>query len=394
MSLKKDDIVFYTPTYCDIVALKRNQESIRKMGFPRIVVDGRFKNNEECQFPQINGSDYSRDGTKEYCESIGTHYFRCKPCKEEEKVNFAMEKAHELGYKVFIMVGADTYLSGDPAKFMRNMSEEYEKTDTNPRLLMMESKEHNPEAKWNNNGTQQARIWLNYHKLELRNLHWVVYEKGSPDDQPYHYEVDVLVKGLTINHDNTVRPSARDMLMTKYQDKNVPRERQMYAHHVVKKARKFTSIYVCDVTKKSWAECREELRNSHHTHVLISYGLDDVHYYDFLNILTIRNNILQDLPVITAVNKVGKTRYSLYNEDLEQPKINENMTLLKQIYSKEGAEYDKANNVIVIPWTLGKLVCMQKEIALALEDVSDPMMLFCHLAALGRIAYADTRIRV
>ena len=99
-----NDIVCYVPVYNDRDALERLLQKMQKLGIMVLVVDSRFRD-----FPQINGSDVSTDGTKELCMQYGVHYYAFGLSREEEKFNFGLETAYRLGYKVFIYCGADAY---------------------------------------------------------------------------------------------------------------------------------------------------------------------------------------------------------------------------------------------------------------------------------------------
>jgi hypothetical protein len=373
--LEPSDIIVYIPVYNDNEALTRNLSKLERLGLKALVVDGRFKD-----FPQIKGSDYSGMTTKMLVDGRGHHFYALEPKREEEKLNYAMRIAHKLGYKVFMYIGADAYLEGDINEFLINLTRQYERFVVGATMLQIEAVETQPDAKWNNTSSRQPRILLNYNEMEARHLHWTMFEKGAPDDTPLAGQ-QIIVEGLKIIHDNTIRPKERDDMMTKYQDTNVPRERQMYKDKIAKRIFAKTKLMVYAMHQGSYPLAREMFLKDGYSHlVLIKDTVGEIHKDIFRKIeyvLQQRNNILDYCDIYTLPYKVGKNRISM-DPTGEQLDSLPNYPALKALYSREGIV--PTQQLLPISWTTGPVIIMGYKAVSMLDNIGDDkdLMTFCN----------------
>jgi hypothetical protein len=426
--LELDDIVCYVPVYNDAEALERNLTYLDKIGIKALVIDGRF-----TDFPQINDNDVSTDETFEVATKHGAHYVMAHPMREQEKFNLALEIARERGHEVFMYCGADTYYEADVNEFMINLQRFYEQYVTTPTQLMVFTEELQPDSKWNNTGTRQPRIILNYWKMEARHLHWTMYEKGAPDTQPLS-PITELVDGIKLYHDNSIRPKERDDMMTDYQNHNVPRERMEFMDKVVPKAYDHIHIFPWRLgIDGTYEEGRREfLKSTHNTfahskqflddkglkpkdfgasedfkdtiteskeeysHMIVideGYGLDFEHKHLFENILEERNNLMQQLPLISAVwtSPEQKGHFTL-NPDgkitMNWPKFPK----VEQLYSPKGLKLE-LEPILVAPYTRGPVVCLSRKVVALVEHMGDKLDFLAVLMGLGIQMHADARIQ-
>jgi len=385
--LAKSDIIVYVPVYNDRDALNRCLNELDRIGLVALVGDGRY-----LDFPQINNSDYSTDGTENLCNNRAHQYFSTKPCREEEKLNMAMNIAHRLKYKVLMYIGADSFLAGNIDEFMINLSREYERFVAVTTILLIEAVELQPDAKWNNTGTRQPRILFNYDRLEARHLHWALYEKGARDDEPFVPE-SIIVQGLKIFHDNSIRPKDRDDMMTAYQNTNVPRERAMYEKHVAKQAYEKISILDCVLDENlSYSQARQNCIIGGFSHLIVSrHQITKDTVQKFKEAIEIRNSMLYNIPILCSVFDVDGKRFTL---DPEEKYLNQlpDYPKIKEMYSKNGILPD--GKFMAVPWTCGSVICMDYNVVRAIEIMGTDIDFMTFTNSLGFVTQAVTDIRV
>ncbi len=379
--------------YNDAEALERCLTKLDYLGIKALVIDGRF-----TDFPKMNNSDFSSDNTPEICKEHDAVYSINPPSREQDKLNYAFTLAKEFDYKVFMYCGADAYFEGDIDEFMLDLQRYYEQYAVEPTQLCVETKELQPDSKWNNTSTRQPRIILNYWKLEARHLHWTLFEKGIANTQPLA-PVGEIVHGIKLYHDNTVRPQKRDDLMTKYQDGNVPREREMYMKHIVPKAFdkiKMMTWYLKKDGSYEEARIRFFKNEGEFTHLLLA--IDDVHMPSgvicaFWDVLEERNNVMENLHLITAVwaSKHKDKHFTLDPEgkySVNMPKLPK----IEALYSPRGIP-DEPESVIVAPFTPGPVVCMDAYAVRLMDHIGSKLDFTAIISGLGLQFHADSRIR-
>lgn len=391
--LEKSDIIVYIPVYNDLIALKHNLKKLDKLGLKALVVDGRF-----TDFPQINNDDYSSDGLQEFIQDTildNPHSFDIhKPCREQDKLNYAMRQAFsDLYCKVFMYIGADAYLQGDIDEFLINLTRQYERFVTGPAILQILTEETQPGAKWNNTATRQPRILLNYHLMEARHTHWAMFEKGAPDDMPLEHQ-QVVVEGLKIIHDNTIRPKERDDLMTAYQNTNVLRERRMFMNHIAKKAYDTVKLERWYEDVCNYPTARRIFLASGSTHLVMAnqgFSATNEIMQAFEEAITIRNNTYEAVPILSAVYKVGDEKITMDPTGKHLDSL-PNYPAVRKMYSAEGIKPTAA--FMAIPWTVGPIICMDRRTVSLIDNMGDEIdfMTFTNQLGLRKEAVTDIRV--
>lgn len=394
--ITKKDIIVYIPTYNDFIAFERAWTSCDELGLKVMVGDGRFKYPDR-EFPRINEADCSTDELAFFCEQHPViDYFYHEPAPEQEKLNFAMDRAYKQGYKVFLMIGADAFLTGDLDEFVLNLDREITKLDIDePVIMKIPFKEHYPTAKWNFSGhiAKQPRIFYNYHNMEVRNLHWLTYKKGEKDDTKYLNPSEILVDGLVLHHDNSVRPKERDILMTLYQDVNVLEERRIYYESCAPRWFENIVMQSYNTDNASYETIREDfLKMAINTHLIL---YDTKHDFTMQNRIEIekiiqkKNNEFEHIPILTSVVDLGDNKY-VVREGVSSEKLP--TEALKKMYS--GNEYDENKTLFAVPWIPGNIIVMERSVVHDIENFGEPedFVKFCN--GLGHMIYVDTDLRV
>jgi len=391
--LTADDIICYVPVYNDADALGRCLKRLDILGIRGLVVDGRF-----TDFPQINRHDYSTDKTKEVAESYNAIFEYKSPGREQDKLNFAFDIARKHGYEVFMYCGADAFFEGDMSEFLLDLQRLYDRHVTLPTLINMQAKELQPDSKWNNTGSRQPRIILNYWKIEARHLHWTLYEKGAPDITPLN-PIGTIIGGLILYHDNSVRPKERDNLMTEYQNGNVPRERALFMRHIVPKTHKKIKImqWTLDVDG-TYEQARASFLSKYteYSHLMLirkGYHVNDAQLEQFENVLMERNNVIMNLSIITAVwhSEEDEDYYTLNPTgeiEVDFPKY----PRIQQLYSPKGVAPSQFP-IIVVPHTPGPVWVMDAKALRLMDHIGDDLDFAAISSQLGLQIHADTRIK-
>lgn len=182
-------------------AIKKMVHSI-PVHVTKIFIDGRFPD-----FPQINGSDYSTDGTIEYLDSL-PNTIVCKYADyHTKKSNFLFQKCEEFGFDAVLRLATDEYLEGDWNDFERRST-----GFDGPRAYVAFKDLHGD----GRNLRAVPRLFYEPGRWSSKTLHWYFYfddnllMKGVRAMQPD-------VKGVTICHDDRARPDSRNDMMTEYQ---------------------------------------------------------------------------------------------------------------------------------------------------------------------------------
>ena len=394
--LTKKDLIVFIPCYNDFIAFERAWTSCDELGLKVMVGDGRFKYPDR-EFPKIDNADCSTDELVLFCEQHPIiDYFYHEPAPEQEKLNFAMERAYKQGYKVFIMIGADAYLTGDIDEFVLNLDREITKLDINePVNLKLQFKEHYPTAKWNFSGhvAKMPRIYYNYHNMEARNLHWLMYKKGEKDDTKHLTPADILIYGLVLHHDNSVRPKERDILMTLYQDVNVLEERKIYYESCAPRFFNNITMQSYNIDNASYETIRDNfLKKAVNTHLILydtKHQLTLYHRTQIEKILQKKNNEFEHIPILTSVVDLGDNKYVI-REGVPTEKLP--TEALKKMYG--GNEYDADKTLFAVPWTPSHIICMERSVVHSIENFGDMEDFVRFANQLGHMIYVDTDLRV
>ena len=389
--LSPRDIVCYIPVYNDREALKRCIEKLKKLGIRILVVDGRY-----TDFPQIGGFDHSVDGSGIMAVDMGAYVWYCEPGREEDKLNVALQKAKDMDAKVFMYCGADAYFEGDIDEFMLSLQRYYEQYAVEPTQISVETVELQPDAKWNNTSTRQPRILLNYWKFEAKFLHWTLFEREGDKLKPV-LPVNEIVEGIKLYHDNSIRPKERDDMMTKYQDGNVPRERDMYMKHLVPKAYDKMNIMTWHLDKDgTYEQARKKYFEHDYTHLILAgegYTVTQEKLVRFVRTLDKRNNTWEAVDLLSAVWKspTHENNITLNPTGEETPDFSR-YERIHALYSPKGIP-NEGEAVIVAPYTGGPVMCMSSKAVRLLEHMGDKLDLHAILGGLGLQIFVDMRIQ-
>lgn len=194
-------------------------KNIPENGIPSVWRDGRVHG-----FAKINSSDLSTDGfTEKLKEMPNTHVLEAgltKPQSQKQKFD-AFEYALSLGFDTMIMLGCDEYLTGDWNLFCRNLEKRLQYNM--PRKYFMNLDNRAIQEKWNNYTNQIGRIYVRADLMYRNYCHygWCWDNKG---EEHMVITEEKPVNGVTIVHDDSIRPDWRNELMDKYQEKVVPYE--------------------------------------------------------------------------------------------------------------------------------------------------------------------------
>lgn len=264
-------ICVHGPIYNDVVAWKRTGDNCLDHKLLTIMDDGRFPG-----FRKINGSDNSTDGSKELILSYpNTMYFAHGEDYEEAKFNFAMHLASKMGFEYVILLGSDEWIVGNIWSLLAELDKRMlNLPEFESQSFQTAVDEHQPQNKWNKFITQSPKVYYGPGLLRTRYSHWLRYSATQiakeQRDLPLHEHQRVLPgeKTIVIHHDDSIRGKERNDFMTKFQDRNVLRERNLVAGEVFKNYK----ILILYTIEKSKAEsCRQAFLTSHpkFTHMLI-----------------------------------------------------------------------------------------------------------------------------
>jgi hypothetical protein len=210
--MASEDMLIMVPTYNDIEALTRLLDTAHEQNTKVLVMDGRF-----IDFPQINGSDLSTDGTKELTEKTGNYYMPFDPCLEQDKYTAGLKFGHSKGYRYVMWMASDEYLQGSMDTFVKILDRF---SITEPRIILVNYEEHNLNSKYAHDFKTQPRVHVNYKDIYYKNVHWHAYIGDR------RIKADGRVGGIIIHHDDRIRPKKRDEMMDDYADILVEKEKK------------------------------------------------------------------------------------------------------------------------------------------------------------------------
>jgi len=205
-------LVAIVPFYNDFKALQRLLLHLSEIDLPVILCDGRFHN-----FKKIDDSDLSTDGSRFLVAGFkNATLIEAGPSHIEEKFNKLFHEAARLGYTHAVLLGCDEYPDGD----IRILKENLEKIDqTGPMLISIPFEEH--KQKLDKPKEFIERIFFMPGLITSKEGHNSFFSTSDNDtdnkDQMEPYSV--VIKGITIHHDNSIRNKERNELMSDYQQK-------------------------------------------------------------------------------------------------------------------------------------------------------------------------------
>lgn len=225
--------------YQDYHGGKRLADNLTKLGIASIWGDGRFKGVSGKEFPQINNSDLSTDGLKEYVLSLGnTTWLDIGLCLMEEKHNRLYDEAHNQGYTHALLMGCDEYIEGDVELFLKNL-DSFDKSK--PMVIRVPMIQHKTDVDIDQYAHFVERIFYMPHLIRTRKIHWThfsILEDNIPDKPNVGMvSFPVPVFGITIHHDSSLREKKRDEMMIAWQKADVYAERKPIYDPIIEETR-------------------------------------------------------------------------------------------------------------------------------------------------------------
>lgn len=196
--------------YQELQAGSRLLENLDSLKLPSIWYDGRVDG-----FKQLNNSDVSTDGLPElimrykrtalmrgFKETLG--YGRTK----------LMRLAAAFGYDFALIVDCDEYITGDVALFEKNLEK---LALSEPRLLSVRFVEHHKNKELaSNNADYVERLIYKPRYMTVKTVHYQFFHNYHGFDTKVDSDT-MLIEGITIHQDDTVREKSRNDHMTEYQ---------------------------------------------------------------------------------------------------------------------------------------------------------------------------------
>lgn len=188
-----------------------------KVGATVQYFDGRFPS-----FEKIGDSDLSTDGSNDAIKSFpDTEIYEC-PGYITDKLTFAFQKAGK--FDAVLLLSCDEWIEGDWEEFCKNVQKMIESGDQrmiynvnfkvisgDPRINMI----------------AKPRLFVDPASFSVQETHWKYHYKNGPCYSAVS-SIKSDIEGITIMHDNRVRPEWRDNLMTKYQQQMPPAQRDAF----------------------------------------------------------------------------------------------------------------------------------------------------------------------
>ncbi len=386
-----DKICVHVPIYNDKIAFKRTGDNCKQHNLFCIVSDGRFPG-----FKKINDSDNSTDGTKQLAESYpNVSFFEHGEDFEEAKFNFAAHLAAKMGFKYFILLGSDEYITGDIDELTKTLDERMLLLDPNREYAFhVAIDEHQPENRWNRFITESPKIYANVGLLRTRFSHWLRYSTSqiieTDQDTPLKSYQRRICK-IVIHHDDSIRGNDRNKLMTSFQDKNVKREKQRIQREVVRRMLKISIL----TTPKRLADWHRSfmLDNKEYTHYLI---YDDNIKLSKELVEKLTNSLIRSresdiqADVISAVinldkNKSWRVSQVPTTKKCLTPKIFE-------IYNK--ANFEKKNRYFVLYLDVGSIILLSKKVVETISNFQDKELFLSQCQDNGFRIFCDSSIQV
>lgn len=214
--------------YMDKDAGERLLKNLEQYGVRSFWLDSRVEN-----FPRLSNdpNDNSNDGLRELIHASRYGSLIDTPL-ETKPQGYWMSKCYaELGkeYDFIFVLGCDEYISGDMDLLMENLIKMNIQEPAKIRLPIIE---HN--SKGNHNIPHITERIIAFPKfVYIKNIHWHYYHNYFGNEQPLKYSP--LVLGITIHHDDTIRPKIRNQVMDVYQKKKTKQEHDDYYDQEMKR---------------------------------------------------------------------------------------------------------------------------------------------------------------
>ena len=202
------NICVIVPFYQDYNAGVRLYENIHEYGLQSYWADGRFPN-----FQQINNSDISTDGLREFIQSKPDAELVTKDEGVDEMFNKLNKLLDSVGekYDYVILMGCDELFEGDFDVLLNNLA----MYDVGVPALYRVGINETDITDMTRKDAGIERVMYKPERFRVNKAHWRYFVDGI---QCLSYEK--LIDGVIIKHDRTIRPKKRDDMMNDYQSIN------------------------------------------------------------------------------------------------------------------------------------------------------------------------------
>jgi len=208
------DIVAIAQTYNDFEGVKRLHSKLKEKGIFSIWGDGRYPD-----FEKINNSDLSSDETRDYLlaqDDIKLMYY--PNMLEYDKLTKLLHTAGKMGFKYAILFGCDEYPIGDFKELVNNLN----KLEDKPAVHRLKFTKKGKKDRQTHPFNYVERVFRYPGRISVKITHWRYHIDGKTE---LNVSDKKRIKGITIHHDQTIRPKEREYKMSEYQVKQFGNER-------------------------------------------------------------------------------------------------------------------------------------------------------------------------
>lgn len=390
------EICVHGPIYNDKTAWKRTGDNCLEHNLLTIMNDGRFPG-----FKQIGGSDNSTDGSKELILSYpNTMYFAHGEDYEEAKFNFAMHLAAKMGFKYVILLGSDEWIVGDIQKTLDELNKRMKDLpEWESQAFHNAIDEHQAQNKWNRFLTESPKLYYCPGLLRTRFTHWLRYSatqvaRDGKDVPLATFQRRLLgERTITIHHDDSIREKSRNDLMTKFQDKNVVRERKRVINEAFRRFFEVTFMIserkLADWHKSFFIDAKEPY--SHY--IIVDEGVKLTRKQVETAHQTLLNH--REIDILSAVWKIGKDRSWRICKQID-PEETYLTKRIEEIYtrSKFSKAKDKRYSVLPGDRTVGPVLFINKKVIKEVSQLKDKDKFLQECSMLGFSVTADSNIQI
>lgn len=184
------------------------QKTHPQVDAPVLYFDGRFPD-----FQQINGSDFSTDGSNELIDSLPNAQRFKFAGYITEKLTYLFKTAGAQGYDALLLLSCDEWIAGDWGQFCQDI-EAFVKSGDTRKLLNVKFTVLSGDPRTDMQA--KPRLFIDPDRFSVQDRHWMYYFDGKL--LTFETTAPVAdVEGIGIMHDNRIRPKERDDMMTQYQ---------------------------------------------------------------------------------------------------------------------------------------------------------------------------------
>jgi len=381
-------ICIHGPIYNDPLAWKRTGDNCLEHNLLTIMDDGRFPG-----FKQIGGSDNSTDGSKELILSYpNTMYFAHGEDYEEAKFNFAMHLAAKMGFDYVILLGSDEWIVGDVNELVKVLDERMKTLPAfESQAFQVAIDEHQSQNKWNRFITESPKIYYGPGLLRTRFTHWLRYcgtciAKDNLDHPLYHVQRRICT--IVIHHDDSIRGKDRNDLMTKFQDKNVKREKNRVIKEALRNLFQVT-FFLSNRILADWHKSFFIDAKPPYSHYII---YDDEFPPSRRLVTQFHKALLKNpkISVLSAVFRVGSDKSWRVTKDIPNAKFA--TPKIEEIYTK--SKYNQSRRNFTLTLDVGPIIAINKDVVKEIKSISSKSEFMQQCRELGYQILCDSGLQV